>query len=270
MEIKKYLDQVMELPKMVNEKLPFNHWNSCMNDSETQIPSWINMIVKILALVFVLGGLWGVLSGFENVGDSFNLGAAEGIGFILGSIFWIYALFPVSNLIRGLGEEIGNSSSNMIEFLFKDIPVALIRASGYIAALIALFVAISLTFQWLTSISLGNSEFWGNEIGMMLSSLTQGSNFGIAALASVLEGLDGPDIMYMMEEMMMAFSGDMMVVDWFDPNSLPVVISAYLNVILTLILLFVNIIIYKWLYSLATTFVNWISGPYFPHKNLNK
>jgi len=269
MEIKKYLDQVMDLPKMVNEKLPMNHWNSCMNDSEKGIPGWINTILKIGALAFVLGGLWSVLKGFEDIGDKFDSGAEYGIAFILGSLFWIYVLFPVSNVIRGLGEEIGSSSSNMIEFLFKDIPVAIIRAAGYIAALLGLFVAIAMTFQWLTSLNLGDSSsYWGN-IGMMLSGFTESSNIGIMVLGGFLDGALDMEMMYMMEDMMSGLGGGMMgYVEWFNFETLPVVILAYLQVIVTLILLFVNIIIYKWFYTLATTFVNWISGPYLPFKSL--
>ena len=263
MEIKKYLDQVMDLPKMVNEKLPMNHWNSCMNDSEKGIPGWIHTILKIGALAFVLGGLWSVLKGFENIGDVFDVGAAEGIGFILGSLFWIYVLFPVSNVIRGFGEEIGSSSSNMVEFLFKDIPVAVIRAAGYIAALIGLFVALSMTFQWLTSISLGDSSYWG-DIGAMINGFTEMSNLAIVVISGALEF----DFMEMMEMFDGLGGGMMAYIDWFDFESLPIVIGAYLQVIVTLILLFVNIIIYKWLYTLATTFVNWISGPYLPFKTL--
>ena len=84
----------------------------------------------------------------------------------------------------------------------------------------------------------------------------------------VIGGALEMDVMEMMEMMDGLGGGMMAYIDWFDFESLPIVIGAYVNVIVTLILLFVNIIIYKWLYTLATTFVNWISGPYLPFKSL--
>ena len=33
-KIQNLINQLLDLPKMVNEKLPWNTWNSCMNDSE--------------------------------------------------------------------------------------------------------------------------------------------------------------------------------------------------------------------------------------------
>ncbi len=57
-------------------------------------------------------------------------------------------------------------------------------------------------------------------------------------------------------------------VDWFDFDQLGQVIGAYIKVISILIFLFVNIILYKWVYSLGSTFVKWISSPYLPFKQL--
>ena len=47
MEIKKYFDQMLDIPQMVNEKLPLNHWNSIVENSESNIPNWINTLFKL-------------------------------------------------------------------------------------------------------------------------------------------------------------------------------------------------------------------------------
>lgn len=267
MDIKNYLNQFINLPKMVNDMLPWNCWNACMSDSEKSIPEWINTIFKIAAVVFVLGGLFNTFKGFGDIGDYFDYGAAEGIGFILGSLFWIYVLFPISNIIRDLGEEIASSKSHMIEFVLKDIPLALIRATGYIAALLALFGAISVSFEWLTSISLGSQSVWGT-FGDMLGGASAVFNIGLMAVAAMMSAFDmGIDIMDM-SEMLLMTQGGFGGVEWFDFDALPMVIAAFVSVIGTLILVFVNLIIWKWVYSLGTTFVNWISGPYLPFKSL--
>ena len=343
MEIKNYLDQLIDLPKMLSDKLPWNSWNSHVSNSEKGIPGWINLFAKLIAVVFMFGALWGSLNYLiatqdgdqiftdememttqkkENTGgwcdadgdgyeeyvraeyeevpllDSegnnvylpeidengnyvyeqdmviFNTGNGflGTIGYLLAIFFWLYALFPVLNVIRDTGEEIASSSANMILFVARDIPLALIRAAGYIAALIALFTAFALTFAWFTSIDLGTSEFVWGDAGLILSQLQNFGNLGIMAIASVLGtfemfGAINP------EEMMMMLTDTMtpaMMVEWLSLEDLPIVIGAYWNVVVILIVLFVNLIVYRWVITLAVTFVNWISGPYFPHKNLNK
>ena len=62
MEIKKYFDQLLDIPQMVNEKLPFNHWNSMVESSESNIPNWINTLFKLAALGLMLGAFWGGLN----------------------------------------------------------------------------------------------------------------------------------------------------------------------------------------------------------------
>ena len=343
MEIKKYLDQAIDLPKMLSDKLPWNCWNSCVSDSEKSIPGWINLFAKLIALAVMLGAVWGSLNyliatqqgdqvftdemvmteqikegtgmyvedewvprEWEEVpllddegnnvyepaiedGDyvyekdlvMFNTGWNEEewksefeflgmVGYLLAFLFWLYALFPVVNVIRDAGEEIASSNSNMILFLFKDIPLALIRAAGYIAALLALFAALALAFSWLTSIDLGSSDnVWGGA-GEILSGLNEFSNLGIMGIASLMGmfeifGSINP------EEMMGMLEGTMsstMSVEWLSISGLTAVILGFWNVVVILIGLFVNLILWKWIIALATTFVNWISGPYLPFKSL--
>ena len=94
-----------------------------------------------------------------NTGDGF-LGS---VGYLLALFFWLYALIPLVNVVRFAGNEIASSRGNMLELLIRDVPLALIRAAGYIAALIALFSAIGYTITWLTSINLGvGSNVWGD------------------------------------------------------------------------------------------------------------
>ena len=338
MEIKKYLDQLLELPQMVNEKLPMNSWNSMVENSESSIPNWINTLFKLAALGLMLGAFWGGLNYlvdtqqgdpvydmdkpvmtdkwvprerdtlgntidgtgvyvdvhvedqdgnlqyyqeiddetgepvFEddmkifNTGDGF-LGT---IGYFLALLFWLYALVPLVNVVRFAGNEISNSKGNMLQLLLRDGPLALIRAAGYIAALVALFSAIGYTITWLTSINLGSgSNVWG-DAGGILSSFSEFSNIGILAIASLLEvseifsSLDPEMLMSKLTDTMSEGS----IVEWLDKDDLVIVVGAYWNVVVTLIVLFINLIVWKWVYSLGHTFVKFVSGPYFPHKSI--
>ena len=337
MVIKNYLNKLLDLPQMVNEKLPLNNWNSIVENSESAIPNWIKTLFKLLALGLMLGAFLGGLNYlidtqngdpifdmdspvmveeyvereynegrlvegtgkyiqvqledndgnlqfnqeideetgelvFEqdmrvfNTGDGF-LGS---VGYLLALFFWLYALIPLVNVVRFAGNEIASSRGNMLELLIRDVPLALIRAAGYIAALIALFSAIGYTITWLTSINLGvGSNVWG-DAGGILSSFSEFSNIGIVAIASLLEVSDV--FSSVNPEMLMSKLTDTMsegsLIGWLDTDDLVIVIGAYLNVVVTLIVLFINLIIWKWVYTLGHTFVKFVSGPYFPHKSL--
>ena len=337
MVIKNYLNKLLDLPQMVNEKLPMNNWNSIVENSESAIPNWIKTLFKLLALGLMLGAFLGGLNYlidtqngdpifdmdspvmvdeyvereynegrlvegtgkyiqvqledndgnlqfnqeidqetgelvFEqdmrvfNTGDGF-LGS---VGYLLALFFWLYALIPLVNVVRFAGNEIASSRGNMLELLIRDVPLALIRAAGYIAALIALFSAIGYTITWLTSINLGvGSNVWG-DAGGILSSFSEFSNIGIVAIASLLEVSDV--FSSVNPEMLMSKLTDTMsegsLIGWLDTDDLVIVIGAYWNVVVTLIVLFVNLIIWKWVYTLGHTFVKFVSGPYFPHKSL--
>ena len=337
MVIKNYLNKLLDLPQMVNEKLPMNNWNSIVENSESAIPNWIKTLFKLLALGLMLGAFLGGLNYlidtqngdpifdmdspvmvdeyvereynegrlvegtgkyiqvqledndgnlqfnqeideetgelvFEqdmrvfNTGDGF-LGS---VGYLLALFFWLYALIPLVNVVRFAGNEIASSRGNMLELLIRDVPLALIRAAGYIAALIALFSAIGYTITWLTSINLGvGSNVWG-DAGGILSSFSEFSNIGIVAIASLLEVSDV--FSSVTPEMLMSKLTDTMsegsLIGWLDTDDLVIVIGAYWNVVVTLIVLFINLIIWKWVYTLGHTFVKFVSGPYFPHKSL--
>ena len=337
MVIKNYLNKLLDLPQMVNEKLPLNNWNSIVENSESAIPNWIKTLFKLLALGLMLGAFLGGLNYlidtqngdpifdmdspvmveeyvereynegrlvegtgkyiqvqledndgnlqfnqeideetgelvFEqdmrvfNTGDGF-LGS---VGYLLALFFWLYALIPLVNVVRFAGNEIASSRGNMLELLIRDVPLALIRAAGYIAALIALFSAIGYTITWLTSINLGvGSNVWG-DAGGILSSFSEFSNIGIVAITSLLEVSDV--FSSVNQEMLMSKLTDTMsegsLIGWLDTDDLVIVIGAYWNVVVTLIVLFVNLIIWKWVYTLGHTFIRFVSGPYFPHKSL--
>ena len=337
MVIKNYLNKLLDLPQMVNEKLPMNNWNSIVENSESAIPNWIKTLFKLLALGLMLGAFLGGLNYlietqdgdpvfdmdspvmveeyvereynegrlvegtgkyiqvqledndgnlqfnqeideetgelvFEqdmrvfNTGDGF-LGS---VGYLLALFFWLYALIPLVNVVRFAGNEIASSRGNMLELLIRDVPLALIRAAGYIAALIALFSAIGYTITWLTSINLGvGSNVWG-DAGGILSSFSEFSNIGVVAIASLLEVSDV--FSSVNPEMLMSKLTDTMsegsLIGWLDTDDLVIVIGAYWNVVVTLIVLFINLIIWKWVYTLGHTFVKFVSGPYFPHKSL--
>jgi hypothetical protein len=337
METKKYLNQLLDLPQMVNDKLKVSCWNSMVENSESTIPNWINTFFKLAALVLLLGAFWGgfnYLTETQNgdpawdmdnpvieeefvydrdslgniIEDSYDIkevhqkdeegnllyyqktdpetgelvfeqeskifntgnGILGFVGYLLAFFFWLYAVISLANVLRSTGNEISNSKGNILELILRDGPLALIRAAGYIAALLALFSAIAITFTWLTSINLGTGgDVWG-EAGGLLSLFSEFSNIGIMAIAVLMEMTDifsSIDPQMLMSELTETMS-EGSVVEWLNKDDLVIVIGSYWNVIVILIGLFINLLIWKWVYALGHTFIKWISGPYFPHKSL--
>lgn len=413
METKKYLNQLLDLPQMVNDKLKVSCWNSMVENSESTIPNWINTFFKLAALVLLLVAFWGGVNyladtqngapvydmenpmtyeeyvpmekdslgkvvegtgdyvdfqmkdedgnlqyyqkelveasvsgimasddeedgykylkaqakklgvkvsvnkdpygeGYDELGFSgdkaavmklagisghaeditdgvydlsetrelvferdlkiFNTGKGilGLIGYFLAFFFWLYAVISLANVLRSTGNEISNSQGNILELVLRDGPLALIRAAGYIGALLALFAAIGHTFTWLTSIDLGaGSDVWG-DAGGFLSVFSEFSNIGVLAIATLMGMTDifsSVDPQMLMSQLTNTMS-EGSVVEWLNKDDLVIVIGSYWNVIVILIGLFINLLIWKWVYALGHTFVKWISGPYFPHKSL--
>ena len=46
------------------------------------------------------------------------------------------------------------------------------------------------------------------------------------------------------------------------------VFGSFIAVVITLINLYINVVIYQFLYGLASTLVKWVKGPYLPFKSL--
>ena len=51
-----YINQVVDLPKMVNDKIPVNI-NSMLDDSERNMSKWVGMFYKLASLLFIAGAL---------------------------------------------------------------------------------------------------------------------------------------------------------------------------------------------------------------------
>ena len=67
--MEKILNQILDLPQMVNEKLPKNTFNNIMEGSEGSFGSWARTFYKVGALVVLIGILIAAITGGM---DAFN------------------------------------------------------------------------------------------------------------------------------------------------------------------------------------------------------
>jgi len=254
----KLINQLLDAPKMISDKLPWNNWNSTIEESEDSIAGWIGKLFNVLAFAVLVLFLWGILNPLWNGGFEY-LEGMDIVGMLLGMVFWAYAAFPISNVIRNVGKSLADSKSNIINLMFLDLPVAAIKTAGYVLAMIGLFAAIASVFAFVTTISLGG------DLGSMLEGLRDAANIGTAALFQAVndtpleglrefEGILNPDLPGLGKAWTMA--GAMGV------------FGAFVGVLFTLINLYVNVVIYKFIFGLLSTLVNWVKGPYLPFRSL--
>jgi hypothetical protein len=260
----KYINLVLDLPATLNQKLPKNNFNQVMDDSEKSVKDWVGLVYKIFALVFLVTMLYAVLkSGAEYLGgDASGLAKA---GSVLSILVFLYASFPLAQIIRNAGDGLAASKSGIVDFVFKDVVVANIRAVGYLTALAAFFTAVVMTISFVF-----DSDVYGfsygiiNELGNVMSLPLEILGM-LLAMASMGDFGDLFNQLYSLDFMGGASAS---AVDGWTWGGLASVALSYVSVLVVLIQLFVSLAVYHFLYGLASTFIKWVKGPYLPFKSL--
>ena len=104
--MKKYLNMIIDFPKWVNEKLPMNCWNSCMDDSEGNLAKWAGEVFRVGAFVTLAYSLCATVSILWTGG--MGEGAQEMVGSLLGMLLFAYA---ASKSMLTLSEQYSYSDS---------------------------------------------------------------------------------------------------------------------------------------------------------------
>jgi len=258
--MKKFLNQVLDLPQMINSKLPMNTFNSWANDSEGNIASWVGKFYTVSALVVLIGSLMAVLSPLWSGGMGEGL---DIVSSIVTMVVWVYAAFPIAQMIRSTGDSLSESKSGIVNFVFKDLAVANIKLLGRVTALVALFGALAMTLSWLTTlnVSMDYSTDW-------LANIDYAYALPMAAVSEVTNGLIG-----------LEFIGNILANDWtnWDPtmaagapyswDGLMAVAWEYVGVVVIFAKLYVVLAFYHFFYGLISSFVAWVQNPYLPFKS---
>ena len=255
-----YINQVLDIPKTVGNMLPGNNFNSMVEEAEGNINKWTGLIYKIAATIFILGAIYNVLDPFWNdgLGDGKDM-----IGVILSSLIWLYAAFPMSQVIRSAGAKLEGSDSSIVEYIFKDLVNTNIKLVGQLLALSALFAAFALTIGWVADLPM--------------------DVMGIAGDVPVIRWMFELPLIATMdfanwigfEEVAMSLFGEWETWKFADPSGDALswegfigVCWAYAGVVLILVRLYISVAIYSFFFGLASTFMNWFKNPYFPTKSV--
>lgn len=257
--MEKILNKLLDLPQVVNSKLPGNTFNSWVQDSEGNIPSWVGKFYTVSALVVLLTSLIVILSPIweGGMGEEMDILAK-----ILYMLIWVYAAFPISQVIRSAGDSLAASKSGTIDFIFKDLALANIKVIGHVAAIVALFGAFAMTLSWATSLNVSGDFATG-----WVENINYAYALPMAATAELANLLN------------LEFIGDILAKDWssldltkasgssWSWNGLISVAWEYVGVAVVLAKLYVVLAIYKFFYSIISSLVNWLKSPYLPFKS---
>tara|TARA_B110000459_G_C16545236_1_gene463988 strand:+ start:467 stop:1249 length:783 start_codon:yes stop_codon:yes gene_type:complete len=256
-----YVNQVLDLPKMVGDKLPGNVFNSMVDDSEGNIAKWTGMFYRVAAFVLVVGAIYGLISPLWDADVSLGEGK-EMIGGIVSMLIYIYAVFPIAQVVRSTGDSLGSSSSSTMNFVFKDLIVANIKMIGHVLAIMAFFGAFCMGLSWLTDMDISGgigTAFLDNVIAVWGLPMT-----ALVELTSML-GLDF--VGAVIADNWMNWDVTTMAGDAWSWSGLVAVAWEFAGVALLLAKLYVSLTVYHFMYGLLTTFVAWIKSPYLPFRS---
>tara|TARA_Y100000746_G_scaffold34512_1_gene25884 strand:- start:154 stop:933 length:780 start_codon:yes stop_codon:yes gene_type:complete len=258
--MEKYLNMIIDFPKLVNDKLPMNCWNSCMDDSEGNLAKWAGEVFRVGAFVTLAYSLCATVSILWTGG--MGEGAQEMVGSLLGMLLFAYAAFPIAQVVRSAGESVGSSKSDTVTLIFHDIPVATIKALGHILALVALFGALAagvsaVTNGWLDMSGAANTD-WTTNFDYWYSVPTDAM--------TALMGLLGLEFVGGLITDFMSWSG----YTTSESGYLGGLIGAawqFVNVAIILAQLYLTLAFYKFFWGILSTFFNFIKNPYLPFRN---
>ncbi len=265
----KIFSQVLDFPQKVNQKFFNAKLNSVVGDFDSQsgVRSYVKIIYQIAALVVLFAIEYAIitiaLDYFQN-SDASALGKA---GSVLTFILLAYSAFPISNVIRLRGDSLGGAHNGMVEFVFKDFVLTNIKIVGEVIAITGLFVAFVSTLSFLFDTSLLNSS--GGD-GMLDSIIPLYALPGaaIAELTSMVH-------LNYISDQLSAFATYKLdtaqnLGNGWNLGNLGMVANSYINVIIGLAVLYVNLAIYRFLYNIIAALVNFIPRLAIPLSISNK
>ncbi len=269
--MKQKFQQLLELPGSLNQKIFKGLVNNELDNFDTQngIRSYVKTIYTWAALVVFVSMEVGILkAAFAYFTDSADTMLAK-VGSVFALLILMVAAFPIAQIIKSKGEQLSENHTGMVSFVFNDFVKTNIRMLGEITAIAGLVAAINLTLSFVLDTNLYSANP-GNSLSNILMPLY---SFPVEALNAVLNAAHlgaaanfiGSVTSYTMPTST-DFAGDF---HW-KLSDLHGVVGAYINVILGLVFMYINLAIYGYLYNLAATFINWVSSPSIPIAMKNK
>ncbi len=257
--MKQIFRQILDFPQMVNQKVLNAKLNAVVDgfDSQDGIRHYVKTIYQIAALVFFIGMECGIINAAMAYFQGPAVSGLGMVGSILTFVLMAYSAFPIAQVIRSRGESLGGSHNGMVEFIFKDFVTTNIRILGEVMAISGLIFAFNLTLSFAFDTDL-LSSFTNGSILDNISGLYALPMDAISSILSVLHMDSLASILHSFADFKMnstqTFGGDFL----WDANDLMIVAGSYINVLAGLAVLYVNLAIYNFLYSIVAALVNFV------------
>ena len=258
------INQIVDAPKMVSDKIPGNI-TSMVQGSDRNVSKWVGMFYRIAATLFILGALYNLASPLWGDAPLPSDGKVLVVMFVV-LLTWMYAAFPMSDVIRSAGDSLGSSDSGIVKFIFGDLVLANIKMVGHLMAIVAFFSACLMTFGWLIDApilgifsmmdggAVSENISWMFDLPMVATA--DFANWvGFEGVAGVIQNWSDLQFTYEAGEAQ-SWAG-LIQCCW-----------AFAGVVLVLAQLYVSLAIYSFLFGLASSFMNWFKNPYLPTKSV--
>jgi hypothetical protein len=263
-----YLKQVLDFPSMVNQKIMQGKLNIGLSNfnSKDGIRCYVKYFYQLAALVFFILMEYTVITNAIDYFSDSSAGMLAKIGSVLSFVLFAYAAFPMAQVIRTHGDSFHTEHKSMVEFVFKDFVLTNIRIMGEIIALSALFGALNTVFAFVFDADLLTAN--GTSLMDMLNPIY---TIPISALSGILESLD----LYFLSSFINSFY-DLSLNSQLGTNNgysffeLVIIAYSFFNVIIGLAIMYVNIAIYRFLYTVVEKIVKFIPNFHIPIGIKNK
>jgi len=253
----KIFNQILDFPQMVNQKVFNAKLNSVLGNFNSQdgIRCYAKTIYQIAALIVLLAMEYAIIMGAMDYFQNSDASALGKVGSALTFILLMYSAFPIASVIRSRGDSLGGAHNGMVEFVFKDFVLTNIKIVGEVIAITGLFVAFVSTLSFLFDTSLLNSS-GGGEMLDSVRSLYALPGAAVAELTSMVH-LD------YISDQLSAFAVYKLdtaqnLGNGWNFGNLGMVANSYVNVVIGLAVLYVNLAIYTFLYKIVAALVSFI------------
>ncbi len=260
--------QILDFPSMVNQKILNGKINASVSNfnSKDGIRCYVKSFYQLASLVFfVLMEYTLVTNAIEYFTNGSGSMLAK-IGSFISFILLAYAAFPMAQVIRSHGDSFHTEHKSMVEFVFKDFVITNIRIMGEIIAISALFGALNNVLSFIFDASLLSVN--GTDL---LDAINPIYTIPIAALSNILDGL-GMDFLsnFIHQFYNLSLNSQLGSNNGWSFFELVIIAYSFFNVLIGLAIMYVNIAIYRFLYTVLETFVRYIPKMHIPIQIRNR
>lgn len=269
-KMNKIYSYILDFPGMVNQKILNARLNAEIEqfDSSQGFKSYVRCLYQWLSVLVFLSMEWSILRQLMDYFSSDASGLAKAFSVITAAIM-LYMAFPIAQVIRSRGESLGSSESGMVNFLFRDFVTTNIRILGETAAIVGVCALGCRAMGFIVD----NNLFCASVGSSLLANFAWTASLPMQGLNDLLGLLQLDAISNALTTLMsfnMAdaaeFDGDM---KW-NAHHLVALAGGFVNVLMGLALMYVNLAIYGYLYGIVESLTAWVANPSLPISVKNK